>query len=86
MNEGLKQTLEDARCTLEETQESGCLEELMEASQNVAALEKLLAEKESAGVEAKWLACGLCHGSGRQKEYEDEWPCPPCDGNGGSWI
>lgn len=86
MNEGLKQTLEDARCTLEETQESGCLEELMEASQRVSGLEKLLAEKEAAGVNAKWMACGLCRGSGWQKEYEGEWPCPQCDNNGGSWI
>lgn len=22
--------------------------------------------------------CGVCHGRGRIKEYEDEWPCPLC--------
>lgn len=22
--------------------------------------------------------CGLCHGFGVIKEYEDEWPCPSC--------
>lgn len=34
----------------------------------------------------RWLPCGLCHGSGKQTEYEDTWDCPPCDGKGGSWI
>jgi DnaJ-class molecular chaperone len=85
-NNGLKQAIEDARCTLEEVQESGDLEEQIEASQNVAALEKLLFEKEALGVEAKWLECGLCHGSGWHKECEEEWECGLCRGNGGSWI
>lgn len=86
MNEGLKQTLEDARCNLEEVNESGDLEERMDAAQRVAALESLLSEKERKGVAATWIPCGLCHGSGRHKEYEDEWPCPPCNGDGGSWA
>lgn len=33
----------------------------------------------------KWIPCGLCHGSGKQKEYEEEWDCPPCNGTGGFW-
>lgn len=37
-------------------------------------------------IKPRWLACGLCHGTGKQKDYEDAWDCPPCDGKGGSWI
>jgi len=34
----------------------------------------------------KWLSCGLCGGTGKQKEYEEEWDCPICDGQGGSFV
>jgi len=30
--------------------------------------------------------CGLCHGSGRQREYGEEWNCPACDGEGASYY
>lgn len=33
----------------------------------------------------KWVACGLCHGFGRIKSYEDEWDCYCCEGEGGFW-
>lgn len=85
-NAGLKASLEDAKCTLEELQEDGCLEDVFKASQDVAELERLLGEKEAAGVEARWLPCGLCGGSGKHRDYEDSWPCPPCSGRGGTWI
>lgn len=37
-------------------------------------------------VRPKWLSCGLCRGTGKQKEYGETWDCPPCGGKGGSWI
>lgn len=31
----------------------------------------------------KFVACGLCYGRGVQKDYGEQWACPPCEGKGG---
>ena len=80
MKTGIEKDIEDSEVELEELNECGDLEERMAMAMRIEDLKKIHARGN-----AKWMDCGLCHGTGSHKEYEDTWPCACCEGRGGSW-
>ena len=85
MNEELKGEILCAEEELEELQEGGDLEDILEASARLGELQDIFKRHEKNGSKAIYTICGLCGGSGKQSLYEDTWNCPPCNGVGGSW-
>ena len=70
--------LEELKLEQEELEECGDLEERLAIALRIASMEQLK--------NPKWLECGLCHGAGFHKEYDQSWPCPSCEGHYGNWV
>jgi hypothetical protein len=81
MATALQNFIYDLRDKQNEAQEEGELETILDITMRLGDMEDLLNNK----CEVKWLECGLCHGSGTHKDYEDTWECPACLGLGGNF-
>lgn len=81
MNKILIAWIDELKEKLQEVREEGELEKEFDIALKLGDAEDWL--KKDCNV--IWLECGLCHGSGIQKDYEDTWECPACLGLGGNY-
>jgi len=78
-NEELAREIADTQVDLAEANESSDLEGRLETATR---LSKLLELKEERDYSLNRHTCGLCRGTGIQEDFDDQWECPICKGEG----
>ena len=78
-NEELAREIADTQVDLAEANESSDLEGRLETATR---LSKLLELKEERDYSLNRHTCGNCHGTGTHEQFNEEWECPTCDGEG----
>ena len=78
-NEELAQAITDTQVDLAEANESSDLEGRFKLTMKLFELLKLAVE---GGGLLNRHTCGNCHGTGTHEQFNEEWECPTCDGEG----